>query len=447
MKKKACVIGVGGSYNYRKKNIYKYYDILGLFDNSEAKVGTEIDGKIVNDLSHITDFEYDNIIITPTDYMAIINQLLDKGIERKKMILFNEIIDKAYDEGKLSIGVIFYGGMGDLLIGKNWLFHLVSQYALADCHITAYVHKNMVDTADELLVDGKVIHSVIEFEDNYFDELKKKEDVIFKFCIVPNVVYFEYDKLYLLKDRFCDYIIKLKQYGLKNYNLGFCDSENFYKTVRKIFDSNPKKKYYSFCDVLDDLKVTEEFGISLDTGLDEDDYLAKVGLKNQKFITLDTGLNMIHQGKGNTRAWAHEKWDELSKMIHNKFPEIKIVQVGARLLEQDDIFADVHLNGKTNLKEIIVLMKKSFLHIDYDGGLTHIRHIVKGGPSIVLFGSSGIEQHLYTENICLRTETCEKACEWSDYDWLFICPKGDLIPRCMDSLSPQMVFDEVKKFC
>lgn len=52
-------------------------------------------------------------------------------------------------------------------------------------------------------------------------------------------------------------------------------------------------------------------------------------------------------------------------------------------LQQTYTFELTYLPLDEKLK---VILKHAKLHIDSEGGLVHLRHAIKGGPSVVLFG-------------------------------------------------------------
>ena len=187
---------------------------------------------------------------------------------------------------------------------------------------------------------------------------------------------------------------------------------------------------------------TDRINVSLDN-INEEEYIHSLGLTGKTYITLNTGLNNEYRNKSNTREWPFEKWKILAETIKSKYPEIIIVQVGLKLDEKDDIPADVHLNGKTNLEQISVVLKHALVHVDYDGGLVHVNHMV-GGQSVVLMGPSLAENHAYPENIYISSSAC-KSCEWATPDWLSVCHKGDTNPRCMDKIIVDMVMTEIEK--
>jgi len=106
--------------------------------------------------------------------------------------------------------------------------------------------------------------------------------------------------------------------------------------------------------------------------------------KQYSYITLSIG------GKNESRKWSIENWIELIKMIHLKFPKIKIYIIGTlhdfkkaneiTKLNKRKIF---NLCGKTNTKQLFNKVKFSGYHISHDDGTMHVASCFeKNGVSI-----------------------------------------------------------------
>lgn len=442
MKRKAIIFGAGKKYEYWKNAVKLHYEVSAIIDNDEKKQGTVIDGLTVYSLDEIENLIYSVIIVTPEKNRTIIHQLLEIGVSEACIVTLEDAFEHIYDDCSLEIAMIFQGGMGDFLIEKNWLKHLTNKYGLENYKIVIYVEENSYQTSLDIFANGESIYEIRTVEKNE-KEIQSDFDLVIKFCIVPYVVYLNEEKIWHINSELYNYTRRLVEFGLENYNIGFCDSPTYYKTIRKIFDKFPQKNYYSFCDMFGDLNITEDYTISIEPQIDADAYLKRLGLNKKKYLTINTGANMTLTNGGNTRIWSHEKWNELSARLRKRYKTIDIVQVGFKISDDDDIEADFNLNGKTDFEEIKVLLKYALLHVDYDGGLVHVRHILRGGISTVLFGSSGIEQHLYSENINIRSDVCKNPCEWTSREWLSKCPQGYDIPICMKSLTVETVFESI----
>ena len=446
LKKKALIYGAGNNFINQFNTISRLYHIVRVIDGAPNKLNMHINEHSVEAASeeNIKLDDYDQIIVTPKENKDILNRLKELGIEDDRVVTISQIFDKAFYNRPIQIAVIFYGGMGDFLIGRNWLCYLTSFYSLEQECVDVYIDSVAYERGKEVFNTCEYINDVLPMQTEYASLMDtEKYDLIMRFCIFPYVQSFAGDVIKKRNKQFLKYILKLHSFGYENYCVGFCHNPNYYKVVRKLMERFVSKQYHNYCDVFGNLEIKEEFLFSLPTNMDEQGFLQKHGLLDKRFITIDTGLNRDYKGGSSTRAWRHSKWDELALIIKSSIPDVVTVQVGEKMSDEDDIHVDIHLNGRTDIYEARILMKYATVHIDYDGGLVHVRHIMKGGPSVVLFGPTAIDRHTYSENVGIRTDVCECDCEWMTERWLFDCPRGMKNPECMDSISPKLVCDKI----
>lgn len=448
LKKKALIYGAGNNFINQFNTITKLYQIVRVIDGDPDKLHMQINGFSVEAASeeNIKLKDYDQVIVTPKDNTGILNRLRTLGIADDQVITISQIFDRAFYNRPLQIAIIFYGGMGDFLIGRNWLCYLSSYYSLEEECFDVYIDLAAYDRGKEVFNTCEQIKTVLPIHTEYTSLMDTdKYDLVMRFCIFPYVQSFAGDVIKKRNKLFLEYILKLQSFGYENYCVGFRHNQNYYKVVRRLMEVFADKQYHNYCDLFGNLGIKEKFLFSLPTNVDERAFLDKYGLWNRRFITIDTGLNKDYKGGSSTRAWRHSNWDKLALEIKSSIPEVVTVQVGEKMSDEDDIHVDINLNGKTDIYEIRVLMKYAAVHVDYDGGLVHVRHILQGGPSVVLFGPTAVNRHTSTENIGIRTDVCKYDCEWMTERWLFDCPKGLEKPICMDSIDPKYVSEMINK--
>ena len=453
-KKKILIYGAGNNLTFSFYDLNRCYHITALTDGNEKKIGQRCFGLTISGIRGALKREYDYIVITPANASGIREKLTGFGAEKKKIVSLQEALDlipeKEWEDFQIAdgdenghIAVVMYGGIGDLLIGKVWLESVIRKYDIDRKGIEIYFAENLKSDGEYIFKDsvpGENIHTISMEGTDFFGG--RHFATALRFCIVPEVWQKGSSKKGESKDGFYSYIDRLWGYGRKHYNRGFISAGDFSKTIRGRLVDDSEVLYHTAFDVFGDLMPYAEEGVrNIDKALC-DEYLGKAGLKGETYITLNTGLNEEYRCKKNTRAWAFDKWVELSEVIKSEYPNIKIVQIGLRMRDEDDIPADLHMNGRTSLEQVSFLLKNALLHIDYDGGLVHVRHMV-GGKSIVLMGSSATENHAYPENVYIQTKAC-KPCEWTSPDWLSVCARGCDTPICMDSITVEMVMDKIK---
>lgn len=104
--KRAVIFGGGNNYKTYEEILRRRYNIIGIVDNNPL-VENVVPPK------EIYVMDYDVIIITPTDYVDIFDQLIEMGIEREKIIILTYDYSIYY---KTSMGLNCFGQHFDDLI-------------------------------------------------------------------------------------------------------------------------------------------------------------------------------------------------------------------------------------------------------------------------------------------------------------------------------------------
>lgn len=331
------------------------------------------------------------------------------------------------------------GGYGDYLLFANWLFYFLEKLGSEKKQIHIFYHIGSARTIFNYEITDVEFHDMREtplVEENYH--------LVIDFCKVPQISYKNADILsvekYPMFWRFVDECEKYEQanyFILKNRPLldGMGSMKSVLKGVKRIQEGNLN----GF------LQITEEYKYPIKLDMDEQAYLHRLGITG-KYITIHRGWDATMKGE-HVKAWSLESCGDLVKRIKMQFPKYQIVVVGAsRKQAPDTTGADVDLVERTSLEEMKVLLKNSFLHIDNEGGMVHLRHALHGGPSIVLFGPTSVELFGYSENINIRSEECDGWCEWISSEWQKTCVRSGGVSLCMKGISTDMVLDEVERF-
>lgn len=163
-----------------------------------------------------------------------------------------------------------------------------------------------------------------------------------------------------------------------------------------------------------------------------------------EYITVHDGVDIHHYGaKYPTKTWSAQKWGELNALIKAKYPNLKIVQLGTKKMAKELSGVDYRLMDLPDITDVFKIIAHSKLHIDGESGMVHAAHAL-GTKAIVLFGPTPINYFGYPDNINIERTFC-KPCWWYDDSWTRECPRGYGIPKCMESISAQRVFEEVIK--
>jgi ADP-heptose:LPS heptosyltransferase len=178
---------------------------------------------------------------------------------------------------------------------------------------------------------------------------------------------------------------------------------------------------------------------------DASNIMRKYNLEKNMYILLnrdvDASFTMQHP-----KLWPIEYYDRLIRLMKNKNPKLKMIQVGVRRHNNTMTEIDYDLTGKTSLTEIKTILKNSRFLISGEGGLVHVMNFT-GGRSVVLFGPTDEKYFGYKDNLeCVNRGECEEACNYIHEDYWRGCMKGSVPSKCMKNLTPEFVFDRITTY-
>ena len=202
---------------------------------------------------------------------------------------------------------------------------------------------------------------------------------------------------------------------------------------------NGKKRYQQF-DVRNVFNVQDSYKLNI--FVDENDTLNKFNLKNKKYFLINRDVDNC-LGDTHPKLWAMKNYKKLVQLLKSEFSDIKVIQIGAN--DNCGIIpgTDESLIGKTSFEELKVLLKHTEYLISSEGGLNHLSHFI-GGKSVVLFGPNEVRILGYPENINIQGHGCPAPCCWVVNSWNQECCLHKNPSPCMESITPEMVVDEIK---
>jgi len=168
-------------------------------------------------------------------------------------------------------------------------------------------------------------------------------------------------------------------------------------------------------------------------------------LAKRPFLTLGTGSDAQTGVRlRQTKEWADAKWAEVIRLLKERRPDVRVIQVGKR--GETRIPGTLCLLGRTTIAELLWLLKASRLHMACENGTVRIAKAC-GTDSVVVFGPTS--HHLYglPGNVVVRTPACE-PCNHRTREWMTKCP-NQWNALCMVSVAPnafvQAVCDRLDK--
>lgn len=260
--------------------------------------------------------------------------------------------------------------------------------------------------------------------------------------------------VYIVGKRVCN-VIKIDEEKVKKFSLKFYDFCMDCKNVQTVLDEYRNDRIFSEYALLFGKNRFEQTNIHNVLPIDRNtktyfqlnekdmDVLQAYNLVPGQYITMcrmvDARYDNMHP-----KMWPVKHYNELVRLLHRAYPDIKLVQIGSKDTFELIDGVDVNLVGMTSLGQSAVILKNSLLHIDGEGGLPHLQHMLNN-RSLVMFGPTSPDVFGYPENINLRSTDCPYPCEWIVKNWASGCVRGFAVPPCMHGLKPKSVFDAVKK--
>lgn len=329
-----------------------------------------------------------------------------------------------------SLRIAFYngGGMGDSIIDVAFIQNL-RKILPADTIIDYYAKS------------GKVFR-YCPFISNVYSETKqldtKKYDLALgnhRFWMVSRFNENKVKRLAPVLYEFVKYQLNLRNNILRNNN----DNNNLYSQYAMLLGKNRWEQV--------DLKEITGFNrnntLYMPLSPEYFSILSRYQLEPKKYITINRGVDS-NLGENCPKLWPLEHYKKLIQLLHKQYPSLKILQIGAND-KYGVINADLNLLGKTDIEETKILLKNALIHIDVEGGLVHLNHILHG-KSCVIFGPTPLIPLKYDENINLKNKACPHFCDWVIQDWQKECLRGINPPPCMTETSPEKVINALSAY-
>ncbi len=351
------------------------------------------------------------------------------------MSCVNKIINN--DPNSLVILFEVVGGVGDMLIAANYLWHFKEKFGTD--HIHYDITSNNRQGINTVFKENDLIDSIyITINDDEKRDLFSRYDMVVSIRRYPKIMKYDVPKISQYCPKLFEYIHTIALFTDCNARLikgGIFDAQG------ALIEISKGRKRIQQIDVNSYLGITEEFKYPWFWDL-ECTILAQHNLIGVEYITVHRG-NDTRYTKDSIKLWPVAYYDILLTKIKEKYPTLVIVQLGVSY-ERCPLFknVDIDLIEKTSLEDVKHLLKYSKVHIDCEGGFVHIRHAIHGGKSIVLFGPTSDQFYGYSENINLHGTGCPTFCEWCTEGWQEKCIRGHKNNPCMQSIIPEQVFDK-----
>ena len=333
------------------------------------------------------------------------------------------------------IGFLITGGIGDMIVALNYLqnFH---RFLGENFTFDVYVQKKRgyCEIIQTLCREQDFVKQVLPSS-----QLKRDYDLYVKLVRCPEILYFNEAKIRSLSPKLHHWCLAVNDFHQDNPVVYRYSTHGDYVGIKLAILHGRNRLQQA--DVSNTVQVESIFQPKILA--DTQETLAKFSLGNKCFITMQRGVG---GGDSNvsTRLWSIRHYETLARLIKDRMPEVPIVQVGTKNKGNLAIQGvDMDLRDQTTYEDVMVLMQQSSCHIDCDCGLVHLRHFLRGGPSVVLFGPTDKQFLGYAENINLQSDACIGGCEWITAKYAMKCARGLSENVCLTRLAPEVVFEHV----
>ena len=176
--------------------------------------------------------------------------------------------------------------------------------------------------------------------------------------------------------------------------------------------------------------VNLSLGLFCDT-IDSEVFVEKVYGESfpDNYILVNNGIDIQHGTIKQTKQW--DGWNKLVPLL-----SLPIIQIGTLM---DTLIENVALDlrGKTDLQQLIYVMRRATAIICCEGGIMHLAYAAKCINTFILRGPTCSSIYKYPGQVNIDSYTCS-SCWWTVPNWYLECVlKLDCI--CMRSIIPERV--------
>ncbi len=359
-------------------------------------------------------------------------------------VLYEDIRSKAVrraDSEAVNIAFVLGGGIGDVVMSALYVSRFLEKMDCS-CRPTLFVKQSVASIAS--LLHG---HSFSE-DIRPLEKLVAEEfDLVLWLDVqYPVVGAVRMDRLRSLSAFLPEYVELLQNFRRKWGTVASKGGETFRQQYKCLIDGTTRITAMDVGGVLG-LRHDDELKLSIPAG--GEGALRKFGLEGVPFATLQRGVDAKRSSAESMRVWSVEKYEELVRRFKQRWPHIKLVQVGVSHERCRSIAGvDLDLIGQTSFAELMALESAAALHIDAECGIVHLRHFLCRKPSVVLFGPTSPKTKGYAENINIRASVCDcELCEWLiGHTWQSECVRnGTDVADCMEAITPDMVMQRLEE--
>lgn len=375
-------------------------------------------------------------LVSAASRNAVLRRVFRKfGIDLKKAAQSNmELSVFSYsqrnitlDNDYLNISCYVNGGIGDIIINIGTLINIKNKF---ECNINLYIY---TDRYSEVCQIFEMFENINIINSYFYENDMRSYDVSFQ---MAHYLVLKYVNMNSVEGKCQEFLYFLRMIQVKNKKDKFyiegCPYTDGILAQRELIKGRNRWTEFNIGDFINKSEVP------LHLDMFDMDFIEKMSLK---YITFNWGSD-AYFNTIQPKVWPKENFEALISLLHTKYPLLKIVQIGSSNVNRL-AGVDYTVLGES-FSRVKTILKHSLLHIDSEGGLVHLSRQLKT-KCAVLFGPTPQKYFEYAENININANACF-PCMWVDKDWQSHCVKGDAIPHCMKSITPEIVMNAISYY-
>ena len=440
--------GILGQEYLKQIKITNYCKVIGFVDKNFAEYN---DSAVpVYAPEKVSELEFDFVVIairSEVNLPEIKRILYKQSITDDKIIcvlerilLLSNIKKSNEDENvpqlacnseKISVALSMSGGLGDMVTYKRLIeeLHLMLPHVFMD--IFTVGNK---DFAIWLYSEEHYIKNIMYDLGNRYNDNREKYSLALSFIGSGFLTVDYMNKNDFYENRtFIERINKLiERCKFENFNFNTPYAVMFY---RRMYNKENCYTGFNYGDVFS----IKDIQIKIPSPQKYIEQFKKIGLQN--YITINTGNGTNKDSVAVAKSWPKERFQKVSNMFKERYPNIKIVQIG--LPEESKIIgADKYFMGES-FGLVAEILRNAIFHLDIEGGLVHLASQI-GTKCIVLFGPTLTEYNAYENNINIKVGDCHGC--YSLYLDNNRCARNMKEPECMYNITPEIVMECIDKY-
>ncbi len=339
----------------------------------------------------------------------------------------------SHSDNILHLAFLLRGGIGDIILNLAWMDALVS---ITNCSCRATIYTNTKKSCMYTFCKNILyVDNIYTLKGNvHFSSF----DAVFDIMQNPQIKSYCKERLKILSPPFMNYVQRLLTFQSshssfyldENQAMGihYADVTGSFRRGQADFDGSLNLKDSNF---------------TLQAPLSHEDIFRRFGVPAE-YLTIQREAGAYAES---TKLWSASKYSVLLETLCREYPSKSVVLLGLEKNFEMPQWLEgqiIDLRGRTDFDEFMSLVRYSRLHIGCEGIVPHLRHYLRGGPSLVLFGPSCARMLGYPENIALSGTECPNGCEGILPSWQYNCLKGYNYCRSLEEITVEQVMQQVQ---